>query len=134
MLTHSCLLTHAYSLTHSLPRFLVGLNLSIKRIIFHTLLKYDGKVNRILTNTEIKQIAGRAGRYNSVYEDGLVTAVSSHDLNIIRNALNSKDKIINKVTPHSLMLTHSLTHAYSLSHSYLLTQSLILTDSLTHTY
>jgi ATP-dependent RNA helicase SUPV3L1/SUV3 len=75
----------------------VGLNLSIKRIIFHTLLKYDGKVNRILTNTEIKQIAGRAGRYNSIYEEGTVSAVTSHDLNIIRNALNSKDLNITKV-------------------------------------
>lgn len=43
----------------------MGLNLPIDRIIFSTLNKYDGYENRKLNSTEIKQIAGRAGRYNS---------------------------------------------------------------------
>ena len=40
----------------------MGLNLSIKNISFSALNKFDGKENRILRNSEIGQIAGRAGR------------------------------------------------------------------------
>jgi len=46
----------------------MGLNLSIGRIIFSSLEKYDGKTNRQLTHAEIKQIAGRAGRFKGKYE------------------------------------------------------------------
>lgn len=41
----------------------MGLNLPIKRIYFSTLEKYDGVETRYLLPGEIKQIAGRAGRY-----------------------------------------------------------------------
>lgn len=42
----------------------MGLNLSIKRIVFESATKNDGGNNvRSLTTAEIKQIAGRAGRY-----------------------------------------------------------------------
>jgi len=34
----------------------MGLNLNIKRIIFSTLQKFDGKVRRHLTPSEIKQV------------------------------------------------------------------------------
>lgn len=40
----------------------MGLNLSIKRIVFSTLRKYDGDAQRTATAAEVKQIAGRAGR------------------------------------------------------------------------
>lgn len=52
----------------------MGLNLSIQRIIFSTLEKFDGEDDRHLTVSEIKQIAGRAGRYQSRYENGFVSA------------------------------------------------------------
>lgn len=41
----------------------MGLNLPINRIFFSTLEKYDGVCNRLLSISEIKQIAGRAGRF-----------------------------------------------------------------------
>ncbi len=41
----------------------MGLNLPIKRIFFSTLEKFDGTDMRKLSISEIKQIAGRAGRY-----------------------------------------------------------------------
>lgn len=41
----------------------MGLNLPIKRIFFSTLEKFDGNDMRKLSVSEIKQIAGRAGRY-----------------------------------------------------------------------
>lgn len=52
----------------------MGLNLPISRIFFSTMEKYDGISNRLLTISEIKQIAGRAGRYgfNTHGEVGLL--------------------------------------------------------------
>jgi len=43
----------------------MGLNLEIRRVIFETTSKYDGMAWRILHVPEIKQIAGRAGRYKT---------------------------------------------------------------------
>lgn len=52
----------------------MGLNLNIARVIFSTLWKFDGVERRLLTNSEIKQIAGRAGRYRSLFPTGEVSA------------------------------------------------------------
>lgn len=41
----------------------MGLNLPIKRVLFSTLEKYDGKSQRYITQNEMKQISGRAGRF-----------------------------------------------------------------------
>ncbi|KAK0282064.1 RNA helicase [Friedmanniomyces endolithicus] len=43
----------------------MGLNLAIKRIIFETSSKFDGQQRRTLSVADIKQIAGRAGRYRT---------------------------------------------------------------------
>ncbi|TAQ86960.1 hypothetical protein B7494_g4715 [Chlorociboria aeruginascens] len=43
----------------------MGLNLAIRRIIFETTSRYDGKSWRVIPRPEIKQIAGRAGRYRT---------------------------------------------------------------------
>lgn len=43
----------------------MGLNLSIKRIIFETTSKHDGVSFRSIQTSEMKQIAGRAGRYKT---------------------------------------------------------------------
>jgi len=51
----------------------MGLNLNIKRIIFTTLEKFDGSSVRTLNTSEIKQIAGRAGRFASVFPKGEVS-------------------------------------------------------------
>ncbi len=40
----------------------VGINVPIRSVLFTQLCKYDGAQNRLLTNREFKQIAGRAGR------------------------------------------------------------------------
>lgn len=50
----------------------MGLNLPIKRVLFTTMEKYNGYCMDYLTPTEIKQIAGRAGRYK---EDGFVGVI-----------------------------------------------------------
>lgn len=41
----------------------MGLNLSIKRIIFLTTMKFNGRSRQRVSVSQIKQIAGRAGRY-----------------------------------------------------------------------
>ncbi len=40
----------------------VGVNVPIRSVLFTQLCKYDGTSNRLLTNREFQQIAGRAGR------------------------------------------------------------------------
>lgn len=49
----------------------MGLNLSIKRVIFETTMKNNGERLVPLQISEVKQIAGRAGRYRSAHEDNL---------------------------------------------------------------
>jgi ATP-dependent RNA helicase SUPV3L1/SUV3 len=44
----------------------MGLNLQIKRVVFEAVQKHDGSSVRTLTIPELKQIGGRAGRYNVV--------------------------------------------------------------------
>ena len=68
----------------------MGLNLNIKRIIFSTLQKNKGNdFKERLTDFEIKQIAGRAGRSN---ENGFVTAFKSHDLKELKKVLKGVNK------------------------------------------
>lgn len=53
----------------------MGLNIGpLRRVVFSTLRKYDGVRDRQLTAMEIKQIAGRAGRFGH-HDEGLVTAL-----------------------------------------------------------
>ncbi len=58
----------------------MGLNLPIRRIIFTADTKFDGYESRPLKPNEVKQIAGRAGRYK-VFDEGFVT--SSEPTNVI---------------------------------------------------
>lgn len=67
----------------------MGLNLNISRIIFSTLKKFDGISTRELTVPEIKQIAGRAGRYGSKFPDGEVTCLDAEDLPLLHSSLES---------------------------------------------
>jgi len=67
----------------------MGLNLNIGRIVFTSIRKFDGVQERVLTDAEIKQIAGRAGRFGSIYPQGEVTAMHQRDLKIIRKALQA---------------------------------------------
>ena len=72
----------------------MGMNLPIKRIVFLQTVKFDGNSERTLTSSEVKQIAGRAGRYG-LYDTGYVT--SYYDFEIIRSLLESPLVPINKV-------------------------------------
>ena len=45
----------------------MGLNLNIRRVVFHTMEKFDGTSFGRVHPSQVKQIAGRAGRHNSRY-------------------------------------------------------------------
>jgi ATP-dependent RNA helicase SUPV3L1/SUV3 len=47
----------------------MGLNLPIRRVLFSTMTKFDGQDDRPLNESEVHQIAGRAGRYG-IHEEG----------------------------------------------------------------
>lgn len=49
----------------------MGLNLPIRRVLFSTMTKFDGQADRPLDESEVHQIAGRAGRYG-MHEEGFV--------------------------------------------------------------
>ncbi|MBL7406173.1 helicase, partial [Escherichia coli] len=65
----------------------MGLNLGpLKRIVFSAVRKWDGTAERALTHSEIRQIAGRAGRYG--HQDvGYVAATDPFAAEPIRTAL-----------------------------------------------
>lgn len=53
----------------------MGLNLPIRRVVFSTLAKWDGRQERPLTPAEVRQIGGRAGRYGQ-HEAGIVAVLA----------------------------------------------------------
>lgn len=66
----------------------MGLNLGpLRRVVFSAVRKYDGVEERALTNAEIRQIAGRAGRYGH-QEVGYVAATEQTAVEPIRTALS----------------------------------------------
>jgi ATP-dependent RNA helicase SUPV3L1/SUV3 len=71
----------------------MGLNMPIKRVVFLETAKFDGKERRLLKQGEIRQIAGRAGRYG-IYNEGLVT--SEIDRKRIKAALTHESLDITK--------------------------------------
>ncbi|KAF3771959.1 DExH-box ATP-dependent RNA helicase DExH16 [Nymphaea thermarum] len=77
----------------------MGLNLNISRIIFSTLKKFDGSEMRKLTVSEIKQIAGRAGRYGSKFPNGEVTCLDGEDLPLLHSSLRSPSPILEDPAP-----------------------------------
>lgn len=78
----------------------MGLNLSIKRMIFESVRKHNGKEVALLEVAHLKQIAGRAGRYRTSHQaksgsdvknsPGLVTCIDERDLPMIQKALSTE--------------------------------------------
>ncbi|KQK13243.1 ATP-dependent RNA helicase SUV3, mitochondrial [Brachypodium distachyon] len=91
----------------------MGLNLNISRIIFSTLEKFDGVRMRELTVPEIKQIAGRAGRYGSKFPVGEVTCLHAEDLPLLHSSLKLPSPIIERA---GLFPTFDLLSVYSRLH------------------
>jgi ATP-dependent RNA helicase SUPV3L1/SUV3 len=66
----------------------MGMNLPIKRVVFSTLSKFFDSKEHPINDSEIKQIAGRAGRYGR-YPEGFVTCLQQVEdgLDRVRAAL-----------------------------------------------
>lgn len=77
----------------------MGLNLSIRRVVFSTLRKYDGRQTRTLTAQEVKQIGGRAGRFGK-HENGLVCVLDgAGSSNFIRKMLEAPPEPLKELRP-----------------------------------
>lgn len=71
----------------------MGMNLPIRRVVFLETIKFDGVEERPLTASEIKQIAGRAGRYG-LYDVGYVG--SYYDYDIVSKLLYYRELPLNR--------------------------------------
>ncbi|EGC35393.1 hypothetical protein DICPUDRAFT_33488 [Dictyostelium purpureum] len=71
----------------------MGLNLNISRVIFTSTFKYDGRDFRKLKSPELRQIAGRAGRFKSDFNScGKVSAFDRTGLDHIRKAFAAREE------------------------------------------
>ena len=68
----------------------MGLNLPIRRVIFCNIHKFDGVASRLLNATEVRQIAGRAGRFG-IYETGYVNIMEDDERFHIEHMLSTDD-------------------------------------------
>ncbi|XP_067626353.1 ATP-dependent RNA helicase SUV3 homolog, mitochondrial [Eurosta solidaginis] len=83
----------------------MGLNLSIRRIIFFSIIKpgMNEKGERELDTISVSsalQIAGRAGRYRTQWEHGYVTTFKSDDLHVLRKILAEKPEPLKQAGLH----------------------------------
>jgi ATP-dependent RNA helicase SUPV3L1/SUV3 len=83
----------------------MGLNLPIRRVVFSTTHKFDGVATRDLNATEVRQIAGRAGRYG-IYPTGYVNAFENDELIHIDHMLTTSDTSELKKLPITPNLFH----------------------------
>ncbi|MDO4344473.1 MAG: DEAD/DEAH box helicase [Eubacteriales bacterium] len=75
----------------------MGLNLPVRRIVFLQTEKFDGTQRRRLTASEIKQIAGRAGRFG-IYDTGYITAADADSLAYVREHYQAGEAPLKKVS------------------------------------
>lgn len=79
----------------------MGLNLPIRRVIFSSITKFDGVASRFLNATEVRQIAGRAGRYG-IYPTGYVNVLEDDERIHIEHMLTTDDTAELQALPHML--------------------------------
>ncbi|KAK9105680.1 hypothetical protein Scep_022524 [Stephania cephalantha] len=75
----------------------MGLNLNIRRVVFYSLSKYNGDKTVPVPASQVKQIAGRAGRRGSIYPDGLTTTLHLDDLDYLIRCLKKSYDSVKKV-------------------------------------
>ncbi|XP_026422430.1 DExH-box ATP-dependent RNA helicase DExH18, mitochondrial-like [Papaver somniferum] len=75
----------------------MGLNLNIRRVVFYSLSKYNGDKVVPVPATQVKQIAGRAGRRGSRYPNGLTTTLHLDDLQYLVECLKQPFDEVKKV-------------------------------------
>ncbi|KAI5648106.1 hypothetical protein M9H77_34111 [Catharanthus roseus] len=75
----------------------MGLNLHIRRVVFYSLSKYNGDKIVPVPASQVKQIAGRAGRRGSRYPEGLTTTLHLEDLDYLIECLKKPFDLVKKV-------------------------------------
>ncbi|EZA53186.1 ATP-dependent RNA helicase SUV3-like protein, mitochondrial [Ooceraea biroi] len=83
----------------------MGLNLHIRRIVFYSLIQptineKGEKEMEVLSVSSALQIAGRAGRYGTVWSTGYVTTFKNEDLPTLRNLLSQTPEVITQAGLH----------------------------------
>jgi ATP-dependent RNA helicase SUPV3L1/SUV3 len=73
----------------------MGLNLPIRRVLFSTMVKFDGQADRTLNESEVHQIAGRAGRFG-IHEEGFAGVLKEAE----PSAARTLKELLHKV-PHA---------------------------------
>ncbi|MBQ48753.1 MAG: hypothetical protein CMP10_15255, partial [Zetaproteobacteria bacterium] len=68
----------------------MGLNLPIQHVVFYQVEKYDGEKVRMLAPAELKQIAGRAGRFG-LAKNGTVSSLFEDHMDHVSYCLNDKN-------------------------------------------
>ncbi|CAB3258156.1 unnamed protein product [Arctia plantaginis] len=99
----------------------LGINLSIRRIIFYSLVKpvvnEDGdKEMDVISISQALQIAGRAGRYGSAWETGYVTTYKPEDLATLKQLLSKPPDKVTQAGLHPTAEQLEL-YAYHLPHA-----------------
>lgn len=85
----------------------MGLNLPVRRVLFTALEKFDGVEQRPLTSTEVKQIAGRAGRFGH-HEMGEFGVVGRGTPQALRMLLNRPDVVFGPKTQLTVRPTRAM--------------------------
>nr|GLL26166.1 DExH-box ATP-dependent RNA helicase DExH18, mitochondrial [Ipomoea trifida] len=75
----------------------MGLNLNIRRVVFYNLSKYNGDKIVPVPASQVKQIAGRAGRRGSRFPEGLTTTLHLEDLDYLIECLKEPFDEVKKV-------------------------------------
>lgn len=75
----------------------MGLNLNIRRVVFNSLSKYNGDKMVPVPASQVKQIAGRAGRRGCLYPEGLTTTLHLDDLDYLIDCLKQPFDDVKKV-------------------------------------
>ncbi|MBP2302976.1 helicase-related protein [Azospirillum picis] len=85
----------------------MGLNLPCRRVLFTALEKFDGSAVRPLTATEVKQIAGRAGRFGQ-FEEGYFGVIARGTPATLKRLLEAPDRRLRADAPLPVRPTRAM--------------------------
>ncbi|KAJ1735059.1 RNA helicase [Coemansia biformis] len=72
----------------------MGINLSIKRVVFLAMEKWDGASTRPISVSLTRQIGGRAGRFKSGADQGTVTTMEARDLKALASYMGQMPPVL----------------------------------------
>ncbi|KAJ2802095.1 RNA helicase [Coemansia guatemalensis] len=68
----------------------MGINLTINRVVFMTLQKFDGTATKQISVSQTRQIGGRAGRFDQGTKVGTVTSFREEDLKQLKKSMEQQ--------------------------------------------